>query len=194
MLLTLRPFSRVTRVLVALAAGLLGSCGSTPVGPDGPLVPGDYYTQYPMYMSRDTVHSTNYRGGGAAILLPVSTRATLVSGRGRRLDLVLDGGREIRFEHRPKDTNDTLAEAFAVAFAPQPIDLTQLTDKQLDALDAAQPEIGMHKDTILLVMGPPPARGTLGPDSNIWKYWEHGWNKTFDVVFDSDGLVSQILR
>lgn len=192
---TSRPLPLLALLVLAVATAFTTTgCRKSVLRPSGPLVPMEYYTKYPMHLKGDMLASTNYRGGGGSVLLPVNTKVNLIGGSGRRCQLVLDGSRQIRWDHRERDTQDTLEDAFLSAFAMSPVDTSSLDADTQAALATGEPAIGMSKELVLMVMGPPPARGTLSLDANRWKYWEHGWNRTFDVVFDNDGFVTQITR
>jgi hypothetical protein len=192
---SLNTACRRTLFLVALIVTMSGlGCQSSP-GPSGGGGPsGDlYYARFAIQVDRGFVRSTNYRGSGGGVTIPINTKVEFESKRRNRSTMRLADGRTFVFEHVAKHTMDTSEEAFDSFFSAHPIDLSSFSSKEKKAIEAGMIEVGMSRNAVLASAGPPPAVGTLSREGPIWKYWTNRFS-TFLVRFDTNGKVSAIGR
>lgn len=188
------PFSPggLVRLLFIVMLGSIGlGCQS---GGPGPSDGGDpsattYYTRFAIQIDREFCRSTNYRGTGGGVMIPINTKVEFESKRRRRFNMRVVDGRSFMFEHVAKHTLDTPEAAFASFFSPQPVDLSSFSSKERRAIETGLIEIGMSRSAVLAAVGPPPAVGTPNLDAATWKYWTTRFI-TFTVHFDSNGRVS----
>ena len=134
----------------------------------------------------------------AALLSLVACRSSTLTGEfaGRatdteyytRLKLRLENGTEVLIENVAKHTGESMEQAFDKLLSPTPIDLSQFTADEREAIALGQVRKGMSRDAVLVAMGYPPVTGTPTLDSHTWKYWRNRW-ATFLIVFDDQWQV-----
>jgi hypothetical protein len=144
-------------------------------------------------VDRGFCRSTNYRGAGGGVTIPVNTKVEFESKRRHRFNMRLAEGRSFVFEHVAKHTMDSAEEAFDSFFSRRPIDLSSFSAKERNAIEAGSIEVGMSRQAALTSIGQPPAVGTLSLEGSSWKYWSNRF-LTFNVQFDANRRVSRIGR
>ena len=188
--------SRSARSILATCAALLflllpSSCRGGGGGTDSiPL--GTYYTRCSINIDRNRVLSTNYRGGAGAMLVPVNTKVDLISRRRGRFNMKTESGQSFRFEHVRKHSNVSADDSFKGFFSAAETDLSDFSAEEQAGINEATAKVGMSKDAVLAAIGPPPGHKTRSLSLNTWMYWSKKFD-TFNVQFDDDGKVSQIV-
>lgn len=197
------PFALVFWLFAALALSAggcrSGSSGATSVGgaeTGASAVPPawsgkTYFTQHGLRHEKDRYRTTNYQVG---ILIPVNSEVEVRAMDERSATLfVRPTGKELRVENVEKHTGLSMADAFAVSFGEQPVDLSRFTADEQRFIAEGRAEPGMRKEAVLAAIGRPPAVGTASLDSNEWKYWRTRFT-TFVLRFQDGVLVEQIGR
>ncbi len=180
--------SFVTALLIIATFALI-ACRK-PAGPVHPVGPKEYYAQANLWINGKKLSAVNHRSGD--ILLTVGSRVKIVESGPKRYKIVnLDSGDEFYFINH-KSWGDITA-AFDAFFGKNPEkEIEKLEEKDQAEVKKGGLVEGMHKDAVLLSIGPPPPHKTPSLSSQTWKYWL-GRAKTFEVKFNDKGIVTQII-
>lgn len=174
---------------MALCLSLAISPGAWAADGDGKL-----YTAYNIWIEQpEKVWSTNFKKGW--ILPAGSAVRDVVKNKKLFRFVVEESGDEITIVFVPKhhpgmtgaDIHDRLITTKDLATLT-----AGFTEAEREAIETGSYEVGMSKAAILVSLGPAPEVETPSTDANVWKYWAHRFN-TFDLKFDSDGKVEEII-
>lgn len=188
------PFLR-GRSFAALFLGLLAAfgatgCRSTP-GPSTEEIAGTYYAGFSFKVNRGRFQSTNYRTDKESLAVPINAQIEVLKRTRHGVQAQLEDGTTFEVQHVAKHTKNTLEHTLGELLRTDPTDLSAYGDEERKAIEDGKVSVGMHKDTVLLAIGPPPAIGTPSLAGDTWKYWSSRFN-TFLVHFDDDGIVTSI--
>lgn len=174
-------------LIVFVGLALLTGCRSSTLTGEYAGRPTDteWYTQYSLRHEKGRYRTTNYQVG---LLLPINSKVVFVAGNDKRLKLRLENGTEVLVENMPQHTGDSMEQAFDELLGAKPVDLSQFSDDEREAILLGEVRLGMSREAVLAAMGHPPATGTPDMNQRTWKYWKSRW-ATFLVVFDDQWRV-----
>ncbi|MFT7465247.1 MAG: hypothetical protein ACI9EF_003612 [Pseudohongiellaceae bacterium] len=168
--------------LIALACLPL-ACASR--GFTGKPVGQSYYTQQSLRYDRGSYKTTNYQLG---TLLPINTKVIFVAANSRRLKLTLPNGEQLLVDNMPRHTGQSMEQGFERLLGSQPVDLSQFSNDEQQAILSGTVEVRMSSKAVLAALGYPPITGTPNLEERTWKYWASRF-KTFVIVFDEQWNV-----
>jgi outer membrane protein assembly factor BamE (lipoprotein component of BamABCDE complex) len=138
----------------------------------------------------DTIDWLNFQTGP---VLPVNTQVDVLSKSESEVKLrVVESGKVLTYEVDAEAAGRTAWQMFETVFAKgdQRAALAKLKGDQKAAL-AAEVKVGMHKNAVLVALGPPPPHKTTALAASSWLYWSHR-NDTFRVHFSKKDRVVRV--
>ena len=130
----------------------------------------------------------------AHFILPVNTEVSI--GRFRRGFSIIakDSGKEILFELDEGRAGVNEEQYLKFILSPAPISLDGLSDLDQQGIKDGRVSIGMTKKGVMTALGYPAPHRTPSPDENKnWIYWTNRF-RSFSVVFDDNGVVTDIKK
>ncbi len=163
-------------------------------------VAGAQADQDPVYLAHNLwfehptkIYSTNYKKGS---ILPAGTTVEVVS-RSRKKIVIQDTESGMHYtilyvrKHHPGLHHDAVYDRMLTKKTFEAL-TSGLTAEEVDAIRDGVVRVGMSKEAVLVSQGYPPETRTPDRNSRIWKYWASRFD-TFDVYFDEEGIVTQIV-
>src|SRR5690242_4853042 len=99
------------------------------------------YTQFSLFYEENRYLTTNYRKG---ILVPVNTEVSFVSANKNTIEVKLPDGQKLVIENIKDYSGEEIDGIFTRTFAVQPIDLSQFTEDEKNAIMSGEVKIGMR--------------------------------------------------
>jgi hypothetical protein len=130
-------------------------------------VGGTYFTQYNMWVERETHKTTNYSRGE---LIPVNTKVVLHSVRTDEMTLDVDG-RLIEIDNIRKHTQRSINEIADEMLGTQRVNTRKFGEEFQGDTEAGNLRLGMTKEAVLVTRGYPPRHKTASTKANTWTYW-----------------------
>ena len=128
--------------------------------------------------------TTNYWRGE---LVPLNTEVTLVSVRGKKMVLDMDGVK-VTFVNARKHTQRGTAKIASELLSPTKIPLERLPEELREDILSGVMRLGMTKEQVLMTRGYPPRHKTSSIKANIWVYWSNKFVKR-SLVFRKGKLT-----
>lgn len=142
--------------------------------------------------NRAKLFSVNFQQPG---LIPLCTEIEILDVKNKRIDFkVKDSGREYKYlNHKTagEDLKTNAAKYFGKECNKDKV--AKLSEKDQEGIKLGKALVGMSKQGVIYAIGYPPLGRTPSTDASTWKYWFNRFN-TFDVIFGSDGIVTQVMN
>ena len=177
---TLSSFGR--RILL-LSVGLV-AMGVTTLTHAKIEVGQQYFTQYNIWVEKETHVTTNYSRGE---LIPLNTAVKVESIGGKTMLLDLDG-RKIMIENVQKFTQrgiDTIAQEL---LGRSKVQLSGLSSDRRADIESGILRLGMTKEQAIMTRGYPPRHKTPSTKANNWVYWTSRFVQ-LTIVFENGKLT-----
>jgi hypothetical protein len=179
-------------LIAVVLLGTLAGCAGRSVSPDvlsewqgKPL-----YTCCNIRYERPEITDANYHVGAT---LPFGSPVN-VSRMSDRSVTFTSGATTLTLDHSYGREQETGRQYFGKILVPEDphVRFDTYGSKVQEAITDGRVEPGMTREQVLMSVGYPPTHRTSSLDSSTWVYWYNRW-VTFNVEFDSNGIVSRVV-
>ena len=143
-------------------------------------------------MNRSKLFSVNFQQPG---LIPLCTEVEILDASNKKITFkVKETGMEYKYLNHKTAGEDLLTNAARYFGKECNKDKTsKLSDIDQQGIAQGKALTGMSKQGVIYAIGYPPLGGTPSTDATTWKYWFNRFN-TFNVVFNNEGIVTQVVN
>lgn len=150
-----------------------------------PVAGKEYYIRHTFMYEKGTHNATNYWRG---MLVPINTRAYLISRGEKSMLLRLSSGETVKIENTPNFTRRDMSTIAKRMLSRAPVSMEQFDRSTVAAIKNGVMKFGMSKEQVIMARGYPPGHETPSLDLDIWKYWSSRL-VTQSIVFENGMLV-----
>ncbi len=150
-----------------------------------PVAGKEYYIRHTFMYEKGTHNATNYWRG---MLVPINTRAYLISRGEKSMLLRLSSGETVKIENTPHFTRRDMTAIAKRMLSREPVALEQFDKSTVAAIKNGVMKFGMSKEQVIMARGYPPGHETPSLDLDTWKYWSSRL-VTQSIVFENGMLV-----
>ena len=142
--------------------------------------------------NRAKLFSVNFQQPG---LIPLCTEVEILKVKNKRIDFkVKETGKEYKYVHHKTAGEDVKTNAVRYFGKECNKDkVAKLSEKDQEGIKLGKALVGMSKQGVIYAIGYPPLGANPSMDASSWKYWFNRFN-TFAVIFDADGIVTQVMN
>jgi hypothetical protein len=152
---------------------------------DFPVAGREYSIRHTFMYEKGVHNATNYWRG---TIVPINSRAYLISLDERSMLLRLHSGETVRVENMPNYTQRVMITIAKRMLAAHPVPIEKFDKSAIAAIKNGVMKLGMTKEQVIMARGYPPGHETPSLDLDTWKYWSSRM-VTQSIVFDNGVLV-----
>ncbi|HEY3757641.1 MAG TPA: hypothetical protein VGL42_15925 [Opitutaceae bacterium] len=177
--INLRQLSAAAKILFPLSVSSLSSVHAqqpdvgylSSIASEAPPAVGNrYYIRHCLRYEHGVHETTNY---GRGTLVPINTRVTLISERGKKLVISVEpGGQRVTVVNVEKYSGKDLPTIARELLTRNPVSLDRFSTEVASLIRQGRPAVGMSKEQVVMARGYPPRHRTPSLESEIWVYWE----------------------